>query len=706
MDDGLGFVKLNPETTAAYLREGGALDSLSEFYEERPSQVSLTRDICKVFNNNGIGVFEAGTGVGKSFAYLIPSMLWAINNNHRVVISTGTINLQHQLIEKDIPFAKKIIDKDIKAVLVKGRQNYICKRRLFDALDEPDLFSDEDDELRQIENWVKNTETGSKNDLSFMPSESTWQRVNSESDGCMGGKCQYFEKCFVMKVRKIASEANILVVNHHLLFADIEARLAGAGFDDAVVLPPYRRLIFDEAHGIENAATSFFSESITKFRFVKQLNMLYRQKKGAAAGHLFTLEALSSQGDLVNDVLSSIQNIKGAMQDLDAVAISVLDNNYTIRLSVKTERLFESIFIKFKKLQLEIADFSGLVRQLIEGIPEDDRAVAAVWESKQVLRRIDEIGILCKNFTEWQEHPDKVFWIEKNAFSSSISKKTGETTYVRFVQTPLEIASKMNAGVFEPMDSVICTSATLRTGNNFHYFMGRSGVTFAETERVCFGDYESPFPYDKNAMLLIASDAPNPNDFSFQAYVEHSVPRLISASGGRSLVLFTSYDSLRKAWEVTLNSSLCSGIKIYKQGDDDRFRLLENFKKDNTSVLFATDSFWEGIDVPGESLSQVIIVKLPFRVPSDPVFAARSEDVERRSGNPFMELSVPDAVIKFRQGFGRLMRRATDKGIVTVLDKRLYANKYGQIFINSLPKIKTKVISISECEKEIENFLY
>lgn len=704
METGSSFVKLNPETTSAYLSAGGALESISEFYEERPSQVSLTGDICKVFNQNGIGVFEAGTGVGKSFAYLIPSMLWAINNN-RVVISTGTINLQHQLIEKDIPLAKKIIDKDVKAVLVKGRQNYICKRRFFDALEEPDLFAEEDDELKQIEKWVKTTETGSKNDLTFMPAESTWQRINSESDGCMGAKCKYFEKCFVMKVRKIAGEANILVVNHHLLFADIEARLSGAGYDDAVVLPPYRRLIFDEAHGIENAATSFFSESITKFRFAKQLNMLYRQKKGAAAGHLFTLEALSSRDDLVNDVLASIQNIKATMQDLDAVALSVLDNNYTLRLSTKTEIMFNPIFIKFNKLQMEISEFSGFVRQIIEGIPEENRGVAAVWESKQMLRRIEDIGILCKNFSEWQEHEDKVFWIEKNIFSSSFSKKAGDSVYVRFVQTPLEIASKMNAGVFEPMDSVVCTSATLRTGNNFQYFMRRSGVAFAETDRVLLGNYESPFPYEKNAMLLIVSDAPNPSDFSFQSYVEHSIPRLISAAGGRSLVLFTSYDSLRKTWEVALNSSLCSGLKIYKQGDDDRFRLLENFKKDNTSVLFATDSFWEGIDVPGESLSQVIIVKLPFKVPSDPVFAARSEDVERRSGNPFMELSVPDAVIKFRQGFGRLMRRASDKGIVTVLDKRLYANKYGQIFINSIPKIKTKVITLDECEKEIERFL-
>ncbi|NLM00210.1 MAG: helicase [Treponema sp.] len=705
MEQNNHYIKINPETTGNYLASGGSLQKLSPFFEERPSQVQLTIDICKTFNSNGIAAFEAGTGVGKSFAYLLPSIIWAQNNNHRVVISTGTINLQQQLIEKDIPFAKKILNTDIKATLIKGRQNYICKRRLYEAVNEPDLFDDENEQLIKIEQWVKNSDTGSKNDLPFMPNESIWQRINSESDACMGNKCFYNNSCFVMKVKKQASESKILVVNHHLLFADIEARMYGMGYDDTAVLPPYKRLVFDEAHGIENAATSFFSETITKFKLAKQLNMFYRQKKGAEAGHLFTLEALSSQGNLINEILSQISIIKLSMQDLDSVALVLLENEYTFRLTVSTEPLFNNIFVAMDKLKNIIENFTGNVRMIIEGIPEKDRENPEVWECKQMLRRIENIGILCKKFVSWSEYPDTVFWLEKNKFSSTFSKKFGETFFVKFIQTPLEIASKMNIGVFEPMDSVICTSATLRTGNSFDFWSSRSGLFYTDKERVFTGVYDSPFPYKTNVKLCIANDAPAPNSYGFQDFLEMSVPKLINAANGRTLVLFTSYDSLKKTWEVSLNSSLCKGIKLLKQGDDDRFRLLESFKIDESSVLFATDSFWEGIDVPGESLSHVIIAKLPFHVPSDPVFAARCEDIERRGGNPFMELSIPDAVIKFRQGFGRLMRRASDKGIVTVLDKRIYANSYGKIFISSIPDVNVFVCSINQCVEEIKKDL-
>lgn len=704
MEQGTSIIKIDSTQASSYLSKGGVLEKLSTNFEERPSQINLTKDICQAFNNNGIGIFEAGTGVGKSFAYLIPSMLWAISNNQRVVISTGTINLQQQIFEKDIPFAKKIINQDIKAVLLKGRQNYICKRRLFDALNEVDLFTEEDDELKKIEKWSLVTETGSKNDLPFMPSEAVWQRINSESDACMGNRCMYKNSCFVMKMRKLAGEAHIIVVNHHLLFADIEARLQGAGYEDTVVLPPYKRLILDEAHGIENAATSFFSESLSKFRFIKQLNLLYRQKKGAAAGHIFTLEALSNNGELTNDVLVFIQQIKAHMQDLDDIALNFLGDEYTVRLTQKNVNLASDVLLAMNKLHVEIADFSGLVRKIIEGIPEEDRDIPAVWEAKQVLRRIEDIGILCNNFVNWQEHPETIFWFEKNRFSSNMSKKISDQIYVRFIQTPLEIASKMVAGVFEPLNTVVCTSATLQIGNNFSYWMNRSGVNFVDKERIIIGDYPSPFEYTKNTQLLITSDSPNPSSYNFQSFLEDAIPKLINSSQGRSLILFTSYDSLKKAWEVAVSSSLCKGITILKQGDEDRFKLLEHFKKDTQSVLFATDSFWEGVDVPGESLSHVIIVKLPFRVPSDPVFAARSEAIEQRGGSPFMELSVPDAVIKFRQGFGRLMRHGNDRGIVTVLDNRLFASRYGQIFLTSIPKINIKKISLQECVNQIKKF--
>jgi len=286
-------VKLDIKETSGYLSSGGPLSKISEFFEERPSQIELVKKITESFNENSVGVFEAGTGVGKSFAYLIPSMLWALANKERVVVSTGTINLQQQLAEKDIPLAEKIIGKRIKSVLVKGRQNYVCLRRLSDAVNDRELFSEDTEVLNKISSWAKETGSGSRSDLSFNPPENVWQRVNSEADACMGMRCQNREKCFVMKVRKEASDANLLVVNHHMLFADIESRMEGAGYDDTAVLPPYKRVVFDEAHGIEDAATSFFSNSITRFRILKQLNLLYRQRKSSATGFLFTLSALS-----------------------------------------------------------------------------------------------------------------------------------------------------------------------------------------------------------------------------------------------------------------------------------------------------------------------------------------------------------------------------------------------------------------------------
>jgi ATP-dependent DNA helicase DinG len=285
---------LNIENLASLISAGGAMDCLTENFEQRDSQVELLKKISQAFNDDKIGIFEAGTGVGKSFAYLIPAIVWAVQNKERIVISTGTINLQQQIFQKDIPFAQKITGTKIKSLLVKGRQNYVCLRRFFDTLNEIDLFTEEKEELDNLKEWLKTTKSGDKSDLNFLPTESLWQKINSESDGCRGQHCQHKEKCFVMKVKKEAASSQLLVVNHHLLFADIEMRLAN-GFDSNGVLPSYKKLIFDEAHGIENAATSFFSEGFNRFSLQKQLRLIYRSRKGSKAGLIFSLETLSTE---------------------------------------------------------------------------------------------------------------------------------------------------------------------------------------------------------------------------------------------------------------------------------------------------------------------------------------------------------------------------------------------------------------------------
>ncbi len=698
-------IKLDLDKTALYISKDGPLAKKSDTYEERPSQIELLRAIAQTFNENKVGIFEAGTGVGKSYAYLIPSLLWAAQNKERVIISTGTINLQQQLVEKDIPAAEKILGKNIKYVLLKGRQNYVCLRRLAEAGEERDLFSEDQAAFDAIAAWAKSSPTGSRSDISYPPPESVWGRVNSESDACMGGKCPYRENCFVMKTRKEAADALLIVVNHHLLFADIESRMNGGGYDDTAVLPPYRRIVFDEAHGIEDSATSFFSESINSFKLKKQLKLLYRARRGSKAGLLMGVSLLVSDDSFIINAAEAIKTITDRMTALDETALSLLDSSYSLRLSTETAPVLEGLFPVINALKEAIGELTGLLHETIENLSEDDADIPSVWETKSVMRRLEAFILLLKNFCEWDEHDDTVFYFQKERLPP---RKAGEAPvyFSSFTATPLDVSHMMSEGVFSPMDSVICTSATLRTGGSFSYWMQRTGAGLVEEERLEQALFESPFPYGDRVLFAVPGDAPlpTPGSPSFQNYTDEAVPSLIEASGGRTLVLFTSYESLRQSYQSCRSRLEKAGINCLKQGDDDRFRLLESFKEDRTSCLFATSSFWEGVDVPGESLSQVIIVKLPFPVPSDPVFAARCEAIEKRGASSFMALSVPDAVIKFRQGFGRLMRRGDDKGVIVVLDRRIITKTYGRIFLDSVPQTRRMANPLDQIISAEERF--
>ncbi len=705
-EDKIEHKLVNEAEAGGYISQGGPLSKISDSFEERPVQVELLEKIVKALNENKIAVFEAGTGVGKSFSYLIPSALWALLNHEKIIVSTGTINLQQQLCEKDLPAVEKIIGKKFKYVLMKGRQNYICMRRLNDAASILDLFEGETEELKKIAEWAQNSDTGSKSDLTFMPSESVWTKVNSESDACMGKKCPFFGECFVMKIRKEAASANLIIVNHHLLFADIESRLSGAGYEDAAVLPPYRHIIFDEAHGIENAATSFFSESVNRFKLNKLINQMYRHRKNSESGHLCSLAILSSNEEKAGDAFDVTNKIKLAMTNVEIASKDLLQNEYTMRLYDATARNFGPLLVAIGELTRALGSFTGIVREIMEGIDEDDKDAPCYYESKVILRHLESYVILLKNFSVWDEKRDDVFWIQKKRLPPDMVQNAGDAEYVILTQTPLDISHLMNEGVFEPMESVICTSATLKTGRDFSYWMRRTGVSLAGEERIIKGEFPSPFPYNKNMLFAVPSDAPLPDNIQFQQYVEMALPRLIQAAAGRTLVLFTSYESLKSAYRTTVASMPGFPGRVMKQGDDDNAKLLEAFKKENESVLFATDSFWQGVDIPGESLSQVIIVKLPFTVPNDPVFVARAEAIEKRGGSSFMELSVPEAVIKFRQGIGRLIRRSDDKGVVVVLDRRIYEKKYGSIFIASMPDCKKVYEPVSELSRRINSFIF
>ena len=698
------YKMLDEDECGAFISEGGALSKISENFEERKSQIELLKKIAYSFNNNKIGVFEAGTGVGKSFAYLIPAIIWSLENNEKIVISTGTINLQQQLCQKDIPLAIKIVGKQVKFLLMKGRQNYICKRRLTDVQNSKELF-DDNEILDKIVEWEKTSETGSKSELTFLPPESLWTKINSESDACMGMRCPFHSSCFVMKVRKEAASANILVVNHHLLFADIESRLSGIGFDDTSVLPPYKRIIFDEAHGIETAATSFFSESFNRFKITKPLNLLYRKKKNTQLGFLFTISILSSNEEKAFDAYEMVSKIKNDLTSLETLSFDLLQDQNNIWLNNLTARSFAPVLSMCQTLSKDIGAFTSLVTEVMDGVNDDDKEVPAFWETKVLNRRLSDFSVILQDFSQWEEKSQNIFWIQKKVLPHELIKENSLPFYINFTETPLDIAPLMQQGVFEPMQSVICTSATLKTGRDFNYWLRRNGVSFVEKNKILKEEFSSPFPYKENMIFAVPKDIPFPDDSEFQTYLEKALSKLILNANGRTLVLFTSYESLKLSYNQVFRTISSSGIKLLRQGTDDNSRLLENFKKDVSSVLFATDSFWQGVDVPGSSLSQVIIVKLPFTVPNDPVFKARSEDIKKRGGNSFMELSVPDAIIKFRQGVGRLIRKGTDKGAVIVLDRRLYEKQYGSLFLANIPDCKKYYTELSKILNLVDEFI-
>ncbi|MBQ9237922.1 MAG: ATP-dependent DNA helicase [Treponema sp.] len=700
---------IDEAVAAHFISAGGPLSLQSENFEVRPVQVALLRAVTRVFNERQIGVFEAGTGVGKSYAYLIPALLWAATNKERVVISTGTINLQQQLFQKDIPAAKKITGANVRAVLVKGRQNYVCRRRLSGAVGERDMFTDDADEIEKIAAWAETSATGSRSDLSFVPHESAWSRIRSEHDACMGMRCPYHQQCFVMKVRKDAAAAQLVVVNHHLLFADIEMRLSGAGYDDQAVLPPYRHIIFDEAHGIEDAATSFFSSTTNRFQLTKLVNQLYRRRRDMSAGHLYTLAIMADAEDTLDGAYALTERIKNNVVNIELSALDLLQEEQTFRLCAHTAQRTGAFLSLAASLAESIGNFAAFVRDIMDAISEDDRTIDAYWEARLVLRRLDGVIKLFSDFRRWSEQSDTVFWLQRRRLPPNMLHQGEDGLYVTFTETPLDITSLMTGGVFEPMASVICTSATLTVGGSFDWWMRRSGVQQRNDGRLVAKAFPSPFPYEKNMLFCVPRDAPFPDKpVEYEAFVARAVPRLIRASQGRTLVLFTSYESLNntyRAAQATLrNSRLCG--PLLKQGDDDAARLLNRFREEEESVLFATDSFWQGVDVPGAALSQVIISKLPFPVPSDPVFMARGDAIERRGGNPFMALSVPEAVVQFRQGVGRLIRRSTDRGVVVLLDRRIYEKRYGTVFINSIPESKRRYETLEESAAAIESFLF
>lgn len=679
-------------------------------YEVRTQQVAMMEAVAAAFNEEGVAVVEAPTGVGKTLAYLLPAVSWALSNKERVVISTRTINLQEQLIHKDIPVLQRCFKEPFSACLVKGRGNYLCPRRLERALSEATLFDDETtrQQLEALVEWAGHTGEGSKEDLPFVPERSLWERVCSEADTCSMGRCSEQQRCFVAKARRQIAKADLLVVNHHMLFADIAIKREAGDFSAMSVLPAYQRLVFDEAHSIEDSATEYLGASVTRLGALatlgRFLRMEHNQERGlipflriklvkdcpqVGVGEFEPLQHIMD-AQLLPALADARERLTGAfdvLRDLAAAKCGQIGRDIKWRLTPEVLRdpelrrvHAEHVLPAVEALAALSRAAGELHRRLVQIEPAPGQSELPIAMEIQQLHaytmRIDRMaGVLAEGTSE-DLAENTVRWIEMDAQRPHI---------LRIARCPLEVGKPLADWVYENLKTIVMTSATLTVRRRFDYFSNRLGLDFIDPDRITTHCLDSPFDFEAQALLGIVTDLPEPNAAAFLEDSVECIREALRITRGHAFVLFTSFRALDHAHRRLADELRARGITPLKQGEATRTQLLDRFRSDTASVLFGTDSFWEGVDVAGEALQCVILPKLPFRVPTEPILEARAEAIEARGGNSFLAYSVPQAVIKFRQGFGRLIRRRSDRGAVVVLDRRIVTKYYGRIFIESLP---------------------
>ena len=707
---------LDTRALAAALRTGGALHRLHPGFEQRSGQVSLLQAACDAFNDEVIVAAEAGTGIGKSLAYLVPAVAWADANDERVVVSTATINLQQQLMAQDLPLVQRMLGTEVKSCLVKGRGNYLCLRRLREAhadaqgmpaaAAEGALDAHAAAEVRAIYEWSLASPTGSRSDLPFPTAGATWDLVCSEGDACNALRCPDREACFVLRARREAAAARLLVVNHHLLFADLAIRLAGGGGREALasaaVLPGFRRIVFDEAHAIESNAASFFSQRLARTGLERLAGRLVSTRHGGRHGLVpRRADWFIAAGRDLNTVLAQVEQLRRLAGRLERAAARQLAGEPAAVLDVAGDGgLAEAL----DATGATLASLAGAVSAALDAAEAADRDDADAVELRIQARRMRAAAQLCERLSTVPARADghlagnAVRWVE------GFRRRDG-TAAARLVVTPVEVAPLMRAAIFDRYPSVVLTSATLTVAGDFGFWCGRVGLAGVTSRPVFTEQYPSPFAYREQALAGIPVDAPEPTAAEHQAWLGRYLVAVLRASRGRALVLFTSYAMLDRSFRQVQEPLAAAGITVLRQGDDDRHRLLDRFRGDTASVLLATDSFWEGIDAPGEALSLVVICRLPFSVPSHPVAAAQMARVAESGADPFLSLTLPRAVMRVRQGFGRLIRRHDDRGVVLFLDVRLARKSYGAAFLRSLPDVRLETAPGAELVDRVREYL-
>lgn len=620
-------------TMADVFGPGGMLEKCHPGYEFRAAQLEMAEMVDGAFARHQHALIEAGTGTGKTLAYLVP----AIRSGRRVVISTATKSLQEQLFEKDIPFLRKHFAPELKVALMKGRNNFVCREKVHLMEGQPVLRGmDEMDWFAQIRDWEKLTETGDRAELNFLPDDAElWNRIDARKETCTGQKCPQFQQCFLTAMRRRAQEADVIIVNHHLFFADLTLRQDDFG----TILPEYAAVIFDEAHEIEDVASDYFGRAVSSYQFDELARDGEQTLRILNLGSARTRRPLTQIRERAHAFFEGFAQREGRFPFEHAERAAFLERN---------REAYEGLLTALKRLETELA--------AVKDKPDELMNLA---RRAAELRR--ELSFLLES-----EEKGYVYWFERRGRG------------IFLVATPIDVSEIMRERLFEQFDTVVLTSATLAVGGRFDYAKHRLGIS-ASQEKVL----PQEFDYANQALLYIPKALPDVRDARFSEKAAEEIARLLKMTRGRAFCLFTSYAQMRDAHERLAGTI---PFPLLLQGTAPRSALLERFRNTPGAVLLATASFWQGVDVPGSQLSCVIVDKLPFAVPSDPIVAARVKALQEDGQNAFAEYQVPKAVLALKQGFGRLIRSRTDRGVLAILDNRIERMQYGRIFMESLPE--------------------
>ncbi len=626
--------------------ENGFLSRSLPGYERRENQLEMALAVGEALEESSPLLVEAPTGIGKTLAYLIPSIL----SEKRVIISTGTKNLQDQIFEKDIPLLKKYFWPPLKAICVKGRNNYLCKRRFLETLRQPSVMSlGSGAVLKKLHYWYQRTSTGDRAEIEWLPDDSVlWSEISSSSDQCVGSECKHYHECFITRLKQRAAACDLIIVNHYLYFADLALKEGDFG----AVLPGHEAVIFDEAHQLDNVATNYFGQELSVYRF---LELVHDIKK-----------------ELLSAGVKKSEEIDSKLEALEISARKYFASFDGFRGRKRLEE-FEHID-QLGEVAEKICNFLDALAGDLVTLVDLSPGLNSCHTRALNLKRLVHI------FTS-RDNPEMVYWCE--------IRKRGAFLHA----SPINVSSYLKELLFDRIGPVILTSATLAIGDDFTFMRQCLGVPDEAREIVL----SSHFDFKNNLIIYVPKDIPEPSSPQFIGRFCEGVEKLLCITKGRALILFTSYKNMEDAYNLLRDKNL--PYRFLVQGEKPRNTLLKEFKEDLHSVLLATGSFWEGVDVPGPSLSSVVIDKLPFEVPSDPVLAARLEKLRNEGLDPFWQYQVPQAILSLKQGVGRLIRTVEDRGVVALMDVRIWRRAYGKKFLENLPECK-----VTSDLKEISNF--